>query len=258
MELLKTVKRRTFWSEVVYQGLNIGLVAALFVLSQTIQSPVIATVLVLLSKWRVLAVRPRYWWANIQANMVDVIVGLGVVALMYAPGMTLYPQAGLAAAYALWLVVIKPLSKRWQMVLQAVIALVVGSAALLIVSYEWPVLSVAAGMFIIGYSVARHFLYSHDDEHMVQLSLIWGVIYAEMGWLAHFWTFSYGVAGALATALRLPQMTIILLLLSFVGERIYTSWRKHGEVQTAEMLAPVLFAFGLIAAMLIVFNSVVI
>ena len=35
MELLKTVKRRTFWSELVYYVLNIGLAAALLVIAGT-------------------------------------------------------------------------------------------------------------------------------------------------------------------------------------------------------------------------------
>ena len=81
MELLKTVKRRTFWSEVAYYVLNIGLAAALLVIVQTIQSPYPALALVILSKWRVIAVRPRFWWANIQANTVDIIVGISVAGL---------------------------------------------------------------------------------------------------------------------------------------------------------------------------------
>ncbi|RKV95158.1 MAG: hypothetical protein D8G53_09440, partial [Candidatus Saccharimonas sp.] len=79
MDLLKTVKRRTFWSEIVYHSLNLGLAAVLLAIARTIQSPYPALALVILSKWRVIAVRPRFWWANIQANLVDVAVGVGIV-----------------------------------------------------------------------------------------------------------------------------------------------------------------------------------
>ena len=48
MELLKTVKRRTFWSELVYYVLNIGLAAALLVIAQAFQTPFPALALVVL------------------------------------------------------------------------------------------------------------------------------------------------------------------------------------------------------------------
>jgi hypothetical protein len=114
MELLKTVKRRTFWSELVYYVLNIGLAAALLVIAQAFQTPFPALALVVLSKWRIIAVRPRFWWANIQANLVDLTVGIGVVGLMYLPTSVFYFRVALAVLYAIWLVVIKPMSKRWQ------------------------------------------------------------------------------------------------------------------------------------------------
>ena len=59
MELLHTVKRKSAFSEIAYYALNIGLAAALLIISQTIQHPAFAIILVLLSKWRVFAVRPR-------------------------------------------------------------------------------------------------------------------------------------------------------------------------------------------------------
>ena len=109
MDLLKTVKRRTFWSEIVYHSLNLGLAAVLLAIARTIQSPYPALALVILSKWRVIAVRPRFWWANIQANLVDVAVGVGIVGLMYLPNIGFTIQTVLAVLYAIWLIVIKPL-----------------------------------------------------------------------------------------------------------------------------------------------------
>jgi hypothetical protein len=96
MELLKTVKRRTFWSELVYYVLNIGLAATLLVIAQAFQTPFPALALVVLSKWRIIAVRPRFWWANIQANLVDLTVGIGVVGLMYLPTSVFYFRVALA------------------------------------------------------------------------------------------------------------------------------------------------------------------
>lgn len=61
MEFLKAAKRRTLLSELTYVALNIGLAVAILVVVLVIESPLPAIALVLLSKWRILAVRPRYW-----------------------------------------------------------------------------------------------------------------------------------------------------------------------------------------------------
>jgi hypothetical protein len=42
----------------------------------------VALALVVLSKWRMFAVRPRFWAANIRANGVDLMVGLSIVVFM--------------------------------------------------------------------------------------------------------------------------------------------------------------------------------
>lgn len=240
----------------MYYVLNIGLVVAIFALSQTISSPATALFLVLLSKWRVLAVRPRYWWSNIQANMVDVIVGVGIVTLMYLASMPLIAQVVLAVLYGLWLVVLKPLSKRPHMMMQSFCAIFFGVTALYAVSYEWPVAVVVACMAIIGYSAARHFLYSYEEQQIVFLSAMWGLLFAEIGWLAYYWAYSYALFGV--SVLRVPQVTIIVLLMSFLGERMYRSWSRRGRVALADVLVPAIFSGLLIGVIFLFFNSVTI
>ncbi len=257
MEFLRIVKRRPLLSEITYYALNIGLAVLLLVLAQTIQSPAMALALVLLSKWRVFAVRPRYWWNNIQANVVDTIVGLGVVILMFTPAISLASQVALAVFYAVWLVVIKPLNKRWQMTLQAALSIIFGSMALFSFSHQVPLALVVLFMMILGYSAARHFLYSYEEEKMVQLSFIWGIVFAELGWLAYHWTFSYAPLKSF-TAVRIPQITIILILISFLAERVYSSWHKHKKLVAAEIVGPAVLTGGLIMAILLFFNSVTI
>ena len=146
VDFLKIAKHRSLISEITYYTLNLGLAMVIFVLSQTTQSPVLAIVLVLLSKWRVLAVRPRFWWTNLQANMVDIIVGVSIVSLMYVPQLSVVVQVVLAVLYALWLVVLKPRSGRRYMAIQALAAMVLGVTALYASSYEWPVVIVVLGL----------------------------------------------------------------------------------------------------------------
>ncbi|RKV95306.1 MAG: hypothetical protein D8G53_09145, partial [Candidatus Saccharimonas sp.] len=185
MELLRTVKRKSFFSEVVYHLLNISLALVLFGITLMVQSPVAAVVLVILSKWRVLAVRPRFWWTNIQSNLVDLIVGLSVVALLYLSVGNIAVQIAFTAFYIIWLVIIKPMSKRWQMMLQSAIAILFGTVALFSIGYLLPDIAVVAGSMIIGYSAARHFLVSYKEDQTVLLSSIWGIMFAEIGWLAY-------------------------------------------------------------------------
>lgn len=254
MELLKTVKRRTFWSEVVYYGLNIGLAAVLLLIAQTIRSPYPALALVLISKWRVIAVRPRFWWANIQANLVDIIVGLGVVGLMYSVHIGALPQAILAAFYAIWLVIIKPMSRRWQVTLQSGLAIFIGVTSLMTVSYEWPLFAVVLLMALIGYSAARHVFYSYDEEKIVLLSAVLGIVFAEFGWMAYFWNRSH--SGTAAGGV--PQVAIILLLVSFAAEAVYRSWRKHQKVLFVEVSGPLFLMIAITLTMLLFFNSITI
>lgn len=256
VDFLKLARQRTALSEVMYYALNIGLAVALLLLALTIQSPVVALILVFMSKWRVLAVRPRYWWTNIQANAVDAIVGVSIVLLMYMPDVSIVFQASLAVLYAAWLVLLKPQSKQHHMLIQALVAITLGVTTLFSVSYEWPVLLVVAFMFIIGYSTARHFLYSYEEDQIVLLSGIWGLLFAEIGWLAYYWTFAYTMP--FFQAIQIPQVTIIVLLVSFMGERTYRSWAKHKQVVVGEVVMPIAFSVLIIGFMVLFFNSVTI
>ena len=256
VDFLKIAKHRSLISEITYYTLNIGLAMVIFVLSQTIQSPVLAIVLVLLSKWRVLAVRPRFWWTNLQANMVDIIVGVSIVSLMYVPQLSVVVQVVLAVLYALWLVVLKPRSGRRYMAIQALAAMVLGVTALYASSYEWPVVIVVLGMLVIGYSAARHFLYSYEEQQMVFLSAIWGLVFAELGWLAYYWSYGYTLPGL--STLQIPQITDIVVLLSFAAERVYRSSVRNTRIVVGEVMLPVVFSVLLTLVILLFFNSVVI
>lgn len=253
MKLLQSVKRKTLFSEIVYYLLNIGLALALFGITFMVQSPVAAIVLVILSKWRVLAVRPRFWWTNIQSNLVDLIVGLSVVILLYLVAGNVIIQIALTAFYIIWLLIIKPMSKRWQMLMQSALAVLLGTVALFSVGYSLPDVLVVIGSAIIGYSAARHFLVSYKEDQIILLSLIWAIVFAQVGCLAYYWTFAYTIPGL--GVIKIPQVTVILLLLSFAAERVYRSWKKHNAVLMSDVLAPVVFVAALISVMLLFFNT---
>ncbi len=258
MEFLRVVKRRSLLSEVIYILLNLALAFAVLIVTWATGSPWLALALVLLSKWRVLAVRPRYWFAHIEANMVDMIVSFGLVLLIYLAGQTstsytVVVQIVLAIVYAGWLVFLKPRTRRVIVAIQAGAAIVVGSMALFSLTYEWPSTLVVLGMWVIGYASARHVLVSHSDTDARLLSLIWGFVSAEIGWLAFHWTIAYSLP--FAAGLKLPQVTLIILGISFLAERVYSSYVKHGTIRSADIAMPMLLTLGIIMILLTLFNA---
>lgn len=258
MEFLRAHKRRSVLSETLYILLNVGLPVAVLILIWATGTPWLALTLVLLSKWRVLAVRPRYWFAHIESNMVDFIVNIGLVLLIYLAGQApngegVLTQVGLGVLYAAWLLLLKPRTKRSTVAFQAAAAVLVGTIALASVSYEWPSTLVVLVMWVIGYAAARHVLVAYSEEETRLISIIWGFVAAELGWLTFHWTIAYALP--MASGLKLPQMTLLLLGLSFLAERSYNSYEKHQQVRLNDIFLPMLLSLGVIALLLVAFNS---
>jgi len=262
MEFLKLVRRRSFLSEVVYTVLNIGLAIAIVVVIRYTESIPLALGLVLISKWRVLAVRARYWFVNVRSNLVDLIVSTSVVIGLYTINIAQIDDfrklllMGIATMlYILWLLVLKPRSKRSYVVAQAGVAIFLGVATLFTISYNWPASLVVIAMWLIGYSAANHVLNTYDDEtHTLFLSLAWGVVMAEIGWIAYHWTIAYSMP--FITSLFVPQVAIISILVGFVAHKAYDSFYHHQKIRTSDIILPLLFTLSIIAVLIFVFNRV--
>lgn len=257
MELLKLLRKRSFLSELVYVGLNIGLAIAVLIIVRTVESPIPAFLLVTLSKWRVFAVRPRYWIANIQANFVDFIVSISVVVLMYSVGThssyDLVAQILIVALYIAWLIYLKPRSSKRAVVSQAWTALLVGTTALFAVSYSWPIELIVGGMAIIGYVSGRHALTQFEEDHLQFLSLMSALIMAHIGWIFYHWVIAYSLPVIEA---RIPQVTIIVAVLFFVLYRVYDSYKRHNKVEPADVVLPILFSMGIVFTLMIFFSAI--
>jgi len=251
MEFLKIVRRRSFLSEVVYVVLNIALSVTVVLLIRATESPWPAVGLVSLSKWRVFAVRPRYWLANVQANLVDFMVSISIVIFLYmtyvgsvAASQKVFILTALTLLYIVWLLFIKPRSKRIFVVTQAATALFTGVAALYTISYSWPASIVVIFMWLIGYVTARHILASYDESHILFLSLLWGLVMAEIGWMAFHWTVAYVPLGI--QNVLLPRVALTALCFGFVLQRCYDSFYHHQKIRGNDVVLPILFSFGII------------
>lgn len=253
MEFLRSSKRRrSSISEIIYVLLNVALAAAVLGMVLVIQSPLPAIGLVLLSKWRVLAVRPRYWGANIQANLVDLIVSISIVTLMAVASGALLTQIILAVLYAVWLLLIKPRSKRSFMAVQAGLAIFLGVETLFSISFGWPSWAVVAGMWLIGYAASRHMMESYEEAHKSFYSLIGGLLFAQLGWLFYHWTFAYTIPGA---NLAIAQGAIICLALGFFAHKLYDTTYHQQKVRTSDMVLPALLSGSIVIVLLVFFNT---
>ncbi len=153
-----------------------------------------AVMLVLFSKWRMFAVKPRHWPANIRANAIDMIVGLSLVVFMMTAiqsGSQLLPMVW-AAAYAIWLLFIKPGSKVLPVSAQALIGQFLGMTALFLRFG-----GVATGILVtatwgICYLTARHFLASFDEPQTRFFSYLWGYFGATVVWILSHYLLSRG------------------------------------------------------------------
>ena len=257
MEFLRAHKRRSLLSETVYILLNLALAVSTLVAILATGTPWLALTLVLLSKWRVFAVRPRYWFVHVESNMVDFIVSISLVVLMYLAGQGatagLGAQIFLTLVYAAWLLLLKPRTRRSTVALQAGAAVLFGTMALASVSYEWPSSLVVLTMWLIGYSTARHVMVAYSDSDIRLMSLVWGFVAAEIGWLAFHWMIAYNLP--LMNGLKLPQMTLLLLGFSFLAERVYYSIHKHQKLRMNDITMPLFLVLGILVVLLILFNS---
>lgn len=246
MELLRAKATRTRVSEIIYVGLNALLPLAVLALVRLVDPPYLAVVLVLLSKWRILALRPRFWWANIKANLVDIMVGLSAVGLMYlASNDQLWLQVLFTILYGLWLLVLKPRSGIHGITLQAGIAQFVG-LLVLFHFYRLPEAFVLVGCWLIGYVSARHIVSNYEETHIELLANLWGLFLLQLGWLCYRWTVVYN----LGLPILIPQIALIMVVIGFCAARMYHA-DKHDRMTPAALRGTVLFGSAMLAIILL-------
>lgn len=254
MELVKSAGKKTsLVSEVLYVMFNVLLATAVYLLV-LFGVPAMAYLLVAISKWRIFAVRPRFWWANIKANLLDLLLGLSVVTMIWQAADTAWLQVALAALYALWLVVLKPRSDRGAVLFQAGVAQFMAITALFSVSFDWPAWLVVVAMWIIGYISAQHALTSYEDSGITLLSLVWGLIVAELGWLAYSWTIAYSITAA--GNFKIAHIAFIVTLLGFFAAKAYDISVSKRKLRLSDITLPAIFSGSIILIILIFFNDI--
>ena len=217
--------------------------------------------LVLVSKWRMFAVRPRYWWPNLKANLVDLSVGISFVLLAQIglasnstglSGMLLVHWL-LAIGYTVWLIWVKPRSSKVFTEVQALVALFLGTSAISLILASYDAVWVSLFTFILASACARHVMNQRDDTNFTLSTLVVGLLATEFMWLAHSWFIIYYYSD---TGIYIPQAAIILTLAGFALSRVYDSVLRHdGKFKGEEILQPVLFSVVTAVIIFVIFNN---
>ena len=247
-------KSRNIASNTVHVFLNILLGIGSVLITVFSGSPLLGIILVLMSKWRVFAVRRRYIWLNLKSNLVDLIVGISVVLLTYYAGSSLLPvDFVLMAFYVIWLVFIKPLSSERATLTQSLIAVFLGSSAATFVTSGQNSVFMVLLAFLVGYAASRHVLSQASSKDFTLTTLVCGMIFAEVAWLCQTWSIIYTYG---STGIRIPQVAIILTIFAFVYNFARQAMiRYQDDFRFRHILTPVLFGMILVGIIVIWFSN---
>lgn len=234
----KNLRPKKGFAHIAHIGLNVLLPVLLYVLVR-IDFASLAAALIFLSKWRMFAVRIRYWPAIVRANAVDIMVGLSVVVFMSATSIGAW-QVVWAAAYGIWLVLLKPGSSTLVVSLQAMVGQLVSLMALFLISGDMPLYALVITSWLICYLCARHFFSSFDEPYAQLYSHVWGYFAAALVWILGHWLLFYNV---------LAQPTLILVVIGYGlasmyyldhTDRLSNLWRKQFILMMVAIVAIVL------------------
>ncbi len=210
-QLVKKIKPAEGYSSALYILLRALLPILVLLIIVLGLPPIIAALLILLSKWRMFAVKPRYWLPNLRSNLVDIFIGLSVV--VFIAGTDLWvTQVIWTALYVGWLVWLKPRSDSVSVMSQALIAQALALVAFYRVFPDQTLLAGILVTWLICYASARHFFNAFEEPMIRSLTQIWAWFGAVMAWILGHWIIQYPF---------LPQIALILSVLGYGLASLY-------------------------------------
>lgn len=247
-------KSRNIASSAVHIFLNILLGLGSVLITVFSGNPALGIILVMVSKWRIFAVRSRYLWINIKSNLIDIIVGISIVLLSFVSGSSLAPVHFLLAAfYTIWLLFIKPLSSENATMIQSLIGVFLGISATTILTASLESLWAVLSAFLVGYAASRHVLAQTNDEDFTLTTLVCGLVFGEIAWLCHSWSIIYTFG---MTGIRIPQAAIILTIFAFIYNYARQAMIKYQEdFRFKHIMGPVIFGVLLVGIIVLWFSN---
>ena len=246
-------KGRNIISAVLHALFNLILGLGSVFITFSTASWIPGAILVILSKWRMFAVRPRYLFLNLKSNLVDLIVGFSFIFITYCSGPTLLPiHFILAISYSAWLIVLKPMSSERASALQSLLAVFLGTTATTLMTATANSIFPVFLNFLVGFAAARHVLVQGDDADFSFLSLIIWLICTEFSWFSQSWliVYTYREIGFL-----LPQSAILLTALTFLLGYIFKNYSSNEDFSFSKIATPTIFSIILIVIIVLWFSK---
>lgn len=201
----------------------------------------LAIVLVLLSKWRMFAVRPRYWPANLIASSADILVSVALVLFMANTSIQWW-QLFWTTIYGIWLIWLKPRSDVLSVSIQAMLAQLAGLAVLYLKFGDTSLVALVAGTWLVAYLAARHFLTSFEEPHTALLAHVWAYFAAGLAFVLGHWLLFYGTVA---------QIIVILTTVGYgLGALYYLDSHERLTALLQRQLLAIMFAILLIVVVL--------
>jgi hypothetical protein len=241
--LLRKIKPVNGISSLLHMALVLVLPAFVFILVR--QNFVqLALLVVILSKWRMFAVRPRFWAANVRANAVDLMVGISSVIFMVHTDSEML-QLVVTLLYAVWLLFVKPRSTLLFTTAQAFIGQAYALTALYLVwGSDGPSFGITLLTGLICYLAARHFLDAFDEPYARLLSYVWGYFGAALAWVLCHWLLFYRVVA---------QPTLLLSALGYGLAVLY--YLDHHERLSVGLRRQVVFIMIAVVLVVLAFSD---
>lgn len=210
--LIKKIKPSRGFGYVAYLILNVFLPVLVLLLVKA-ELGTVALAVILLSKWRMFAVQPRFWIANIRSNAVDILLGLSMLGFMMGT-LSDWTRVVYALLWAVWLIFLKPRNSPLMVSLQALTG---QTAALMAIFSTWsrsPLILLVLAVGSVCFFAAHHFFYSFDEPYIRLLSYVWGYFGAALTWVLGHWLLYHTVVSQVTliiTAVALGLGTLYYL-----------------------------------------------
>lgn len=240
--IVKKIKPAEGYSSVLYILLRALLPLLVLAITAT-GFPYIAVALVLLSKWRMFAVKPRYWIPNVRSNLVDIFIGLSVIVFI-AGTHSWITQVIWTALYVIWLVWLKPRSDSISVMSQALIAQVLAIVAFYRVAPDQSLLAGILVTWLVCYACARHFFNAFEEPMVRTLTQIWAWFGATIAWILGHWVIQY---------LFLPQIALVLTIIGYGLATLY--YLDKNEKLKATTRRQLIGIMGLLLLIVVVFSD---
>lgn len=222
------------FAHIIHIGLNILLPVLAYILVR-IDFTNLAIVLILLAKWRIVAVRPRYWLANIITSSIDIIVSVSLVLFMHDTTVAWW-QLFWMGIYIGWLTYLKPRSDVLSVSAQAMVGQLAGLSVLYLDFGDKSIEVLVLLTWAIAYLSARHFLTSFEEPHAPLLAHVWAYFAAGLAFILAHWLLFFGLIAQIIVFLTTIGYSLAAMYYLDATDRLTTGIKRQLAAITLAIL----------------------